>query len=77
MREAMRPVYWFWLSVSGVCGPLLWYFLFVPPKRAGSWRARLQTMIRSDAGWRVLLSAGLVLAAGMFLFSLLGLLAAA
>ena len=74
MNDIMRPIYLLQLIVSGGCGGFLWLLTCVPPKDSKSLIGQTQIMVQSDGSWKFHLS--MVMAAGIFLFSLFRLLTA-
>ena len=75
MNDIMRPIYLLQLIVSGGCGGFLWLLTCVPPKDSKSLIGQTQIMVQSDGTWKFLSYLSMVMAAGMFLFSLVHLLA--
>ena len=76
MNDIMRPLYWFFLIISGGCGGLLCRLTFVPPKDSKSLIGQTQIMIQSDGVWKFISYIGLAMSAVMFFCSLVSLLAA-
>lgn len=75
MNDIMRPIYWLGLIIGGGCGSYLWYMMFVPAKNSESQQAKLQAMVRHDGSWKFILYTSFIMAAGIFLFSFVSLLA--
>lgn len=75
MNDVMRPLYVFFLIISGGCGSLLWLLALVPPKDPRSLIGQTQIMIQSDGVWKFISYIGLIGCAVMFFCNLADLLA--
>ncbi len=75
MNDIMRPLYCFFLIISGGCGGLMWLVTFLPPKNPKSLLGQTQIMVQSDGIWKFISYIGLAMCTVMFLCSLVSLLA--
>ncbi len=76
MNDIMRPIHGFFLIISGGCFAMMLLLTCVPPKGSKSILEQTQIMVQSDGVWKFLSYMTMAVSAGMFLFSLVSLLAA-
>lgn len=75
MDNIMKQIFLFGTIIGGGCSGFLWFLTCVPPKDSKSLIGQTQIMIQSDGTWKFISYTGLVMAAGIFLFSFVSLLA--
>lgn len=75
MNDIMRPIGCLFLVISGGCFAMMWLLTCIPPKNSKFLLAQTQTMVQSDGAWKFLSYMSMALSAGVFIFSLVSLIA--